>query len=189
MRAGELYPGGDPELNRELDRRQAMLAALNAIPPQRAEERQAALAELLAEVGEGTFIRSPFYCDYGDGIRIGARCFVNFNCTMLDGAPITIGDECLIASGVQLITASHPVDPGPRREAWEQALPVTIGDGVWLGAGAIVCPGASIGENTVVGAGSVVTKDLPAGVVAYGNPARVAREVGDHSRRSPGDQA
>jgi maltose O-acetyltransferase len=178
MRAGEPYPGGDPELNRELDRRQAMLAALNSIPPGRTEDRQSALEELLAEIGEGTFIRSPFYCDYGDGIRIGARTFVNFNCTMLDGAPITVGDECLIASGVQLITASHPIDPGPRRAACEQALPVTIGDGVWLGAGAIVCPGVSIGANTVVGAGSVVTKDLPAGVVAYGNPARVAREIG-----------
>jgi maltose O-acetyltransferase len=182
MRAGELYPGNDPELNRELDRRQAMLAALNAIPPGRAEERQTALEELLAEIGAGTFVRSPFYCDYGDGIRIGARTFVNFNCTMLDGAPIAIGDECLLASGVQLITATHPIDPIPRRAAWEQALPVTIGDGVWLGAGAIVCPGVSVGENTVVGAGSVVTKDLPAGVVAYGNPARVAREIDDRDR-------
>ncbi len=182
MRAGELYPGADPELNRELDRRQAMLAALNAIPPDRADERQSALEDLLAEIGEDTFIRSPFYCDYGDGIRIGARTFVNFNGTMLDGAPITVGDECLIASGVQLITATHPIDPVPRRAAWEQALPIAIGDGVWLGAGAIVCPGVSIGENTVVGAGAIVTKDLPAGVVAYGNPARVAREIGERDR-------
>jgi maltose O-acetyltransferase len=187
MRAGEHYPGDDPELNRQLDRRQTMLAALNAIPPGRADERLAAFRELLAAIGEGTFIRSPFDGDYGDGIRIGARCFVNFNCTMLDGAPIAIGDECLIASGVQLITASHPIDPVPRRAAREQALPIAIGDGVWLGAGAIVCPGVSIGENTVVGAGSVVTKDLPAGVVAYGNPARVARDV--HGRRSSGGQA
>lgn len=177
MRAGELYRGDDPELNRELDQRQAKLAALNAIPHERAEERAAAFEDLLAAVGEGTFIRTPFYCDYGDGISIGARCFVNFNCTMLDGATISIGDDCLLASGAQLITATHPVDPKPRREAWEQALPVTIGDGVWLGAGAIVCPGVSIGENSVIGAGSVVTRDIPAGVVAYGNPARVAREV------------
>lgn len=182
MRAGEPYPGDDPELNRELDRRQAMLAALNAIPPQRADERQAALEGLLAEIGEGTIFRLPLYCDYGDGIRIGARSFVNFNCTMLDGAPITIGEECMIASGVQLITATHPINPTQRRAALEQALPITIGDGVWLGAGAIVCPGVSIGENTVVGAGSVVTKDLPAGVVAYGNPARVAREIGEGDR-------
>lgn len=179
MRAGELYRGDDPELNRELDERQAKLTALNAIPYERAEERAAAFEDLLAEVGAGTFIRTPFYCDYGDGISISARAFVNFNCTMLDGAPISIGDECLLASGVQLITASHPVDPVPRRAAWEQALPITIGDGVWLGAGAIVCPGVSIGENSVIGAGSVVTRDIPSGVVAYGNPARVAREVDD----------
>lgn len=182
MRAGELYPGDDPELNREIDERQAKVAALNAIPYERSEERAAALAELLAEIGEGTFIRPPFYCDYGDGIRIGARTFVNFNCTMLDGAPITVGDECLIASGVQLITATHPIDPIPRRAAWEQALPVAIADGVWLGAGALVCPGVSIGENTIVGAGSVVTRDLPADVVAYGNPARVAREISESDR-------
>jgi len=182
MRAGELFRGDDPELIRELDQRQTMLAAFNALPPERADERQAALKDLLAEIGEETYIRSPFYCDYGDGIRIGSLTFVNFNCTMLDGAPITVGDECLIASGVQLITATHPIDPVPRRKAWEQALPVTIGNGVWLGAGAIVCPGVSIGENTVVGAGSVVTKALPAGVVAYGNPARVAREIGESDR-------
>jgi maltose O-acetyltransferase len=182
MRAGQLYPGDDPELNRELDERQAMVAALNALPYERAAERAAALEELLAAIGEDTIIRPPFFCDYGDGIRIGTRTFINFNCTMLDGAPITIGDECAIASGVQLITATHPIDPVARRAAREQALPVTIGDGVWLGASALVCPGVSIGENTVVGAGSVVTRDLPAGVVAYGNPARVAREIGEGDR-------
>ena len=182
MRTGEPFPGDDPELNRELDERQAMLAALNAIPYDEAEQRAAALAGLLAEIGPGAIVRTPFYCDYGDGIRIGARAFLNFNCTLLDGAPITIGDECLLASGVQLITATHPVDPVPRRAAIEQALPITLADGVWLGAGAIVCPGVTIGENTVVGAGAVVTRDLPAGVVAYGNPARVAREVGERDR-------
>lgn len=177
MRGGELYPGDDPELNLELDERQAMVAALNAIPYERADERAAALRNLLAEVGEGAIVRTPFYCDWGDGIRIGARTFVNVNCTMLDGAPITIGEECLLASGVQLVTATHPVDPVARRGAVEQALPISIADGAWLGAGAIVCPGVTIGENTVVGAGAVVTRDLPPGVVAYGNPARVAREI------------
>lgn len=185
MRAGELYPGDDPELNRELDRRQAMIGALNSIPYEQVDERRAALEELLQGIGEGTFVRTPFYCDYGDGIRIGARTFVNFNCTMLDGGPISVGDECLIASGVQLITATHPIDPLPRRAAWEQALPVTIADGVWLGAGALVCPGVSVGENTVVGAGSVVTRSLPPGVVAVGNPARVIREIGEGDRVEP----
>jgi maltose O-acetyltransferase len=185
MRAGELYRGDDPELNLELDQRQALVAALNAIPHERAESRRDAFAELVAAIGADTFIRTPFYCDYGDGITVGARTFVNFNCTMLDGAPISIGDECLLASGVQLITATHPIDPVARRAAWEQALPIEIGDGAWLGAGALVCPGVSIGENTVVGAGSVVTRSLPAGVVAYGNPARVARPVDERDRRLP----
>jgi len=185
MRAGELYPGDDPELNRELDQRQALVTALNAIPYERGEERAAALENLLAGIGEETFIKMPFYCDYGDGITIGARSFVNFNCAMLDAAPIAIGDEVLIASGVQLITATHPVDPVARRGAWEQALPIAIADGAWLGAGVLVLPGVSIGENTVVGAGSVVTRDLPAGVVAYGNPARVAREIDKRDRVTP----
>lgn len=186
MRAGELYPGDDPELIAELDRRQAMVTALNAIPYVREEERRAALTELLAGIGGETDIRTPFYCDYGDGITIGSRTFINFNCTMLDGAEITIGDEVLIASGVQLITATHPIDPVPRRAAWERALPIAIADGAWLGAGVIVLPGVSIGENTVVGAGALVTKDLPPGVVAYGNPARVVREIGERDRaRTP----
>lgn len=131
MRAGELYPGDDPALNRELDERQALVAALNAIPHERIEERFGALKELLAGIGEGTLIRPPFYCDFGDGIRIGAGTFINFNCIMHDAAPIAVGGECLPASSVQLITATHPVDPVARRAAWEQARPVTIADGVW----------------------------------------------------------
>lgn len=185
MRAGQLYPGDDPELNSELGRRQALVEALNAIPNSRTEERRAALGGLLAAIGEEASIRSPFYCDFGDGIRIGARTFVNFNCTMLDGAPISVGEECLLATGVQLITATHPIDPAARRAAWEQALPVTLGDGVWIGAGALVCPGVSIGDNSIVGAGSVVTRDIPEGVVAYGNPARVGREIDDRDRVEP----
>lgn len=182
MRAGELYPGDDPELNAELDRCQAKIGALNRIPYERRDERRAAFEELLAAIGEGTFIRPPFYCDFGDGIEIGARAFVNSGCTLYDGARITVGDECMLAAGVQLITATHPVDPVARRAAWEQALPVALADGVWLGAGALVCPGVSIGENTVVGAGAVVTRSLPAGVVAYGNPARVIREIDERDR-------
>jgi maltose O-acetyltransferase len=188
MRAGELYPGDDPELIRELDQRQALVTALNAIPNEQGDERRAALGELLAGIGEETFVRAPFYCDYGDGITIGERTFVNFDCTMLDGAAITIGDECLLASGVQLTTATHPIDPEARRAAWERALPITIADGVWLGAGVIVLPGVAIGENTVVGAGAVVTRDLPADVVAYGNPARVAREITSDDRADMSDQ-
>ena len=182
MRAGQLYRGDDSELGRELDERQALVWALNAIPYERHDERRAAVKQLLAAIGDETFIRPPFYCDWGDGIRMGDRCFVNSNCTMLDGASISIGDECLLAAGVQLITATHPIDPTARRAAWERALPITLEDGVWLGAAVLVCPGVTIGENTVVGAGSVVTRDLPGGVIARGNPARIAREIDDRDR-------
>ena len=120
MRAGEPYPGDDPELNRELDERQAVVQALNAIPYERKDERRAGFERLFAAIGEDTFIRPPFYCDFGDGISIGACTFINFNCTMLDGAPITIGDECLLAAGVQLITATHPVAPGPAATLWSR---------------------------------------------------------------------
>jgi maltose O-acetyltransferase len=185
MRAGELYRGDDPELNAELDGRQALVQELNAVPYADTAERTRRLTQLLDHLGEDAIVRSPFYCDWGDGIRIGERTFVNVNCTMLDGASIEIGRECLLASSVQLITATHPVDPGQRREAWELAAPITVGDGVWLGAGAIVCPGVSIGENSVIGAGAVVTRDVPAGVVAFGNPARVQREISAADRIQP----
>ncbi len=181
MRNGELF-GPDPELSAELDRRQLEVQRINAIPGSRAEERRAALEGFFAGFGEGTIIRPPFYCDFGDGITIGARTFINSCCTMLDTAPISVGDECHIAANVQLVAATHPIDPGPRRAGWEYARPVTVCDGVWLGAGVIVLPGVTIGENTVVGAGAVVTRDLPANVVAYGNPARVAREIGPEDR-------
>jgi maltose O-acetyltransferase len=185
MGSGELYPGDDPGLNAELDRRQLIVQQLNAIPVDREDERRALLESALAGFGKGAYIRPPFYFDWGDGITIGPRTFINSNCTMLDCAPITVGAECLIASGVQLVAATHPIDPETRRAALEYAKPVSVADGVWLGAGVIVCPGVSIGENTVVGAGAVVTKDLPAGVIAYGNPARIARAIDAADRMEP----
>ena len=136
---------------------------------------------MLRQVGEGVTVRPPFYCEYG-AVSIGERTFVNVNAVMLDGAPITIGAACQIATGVQLLTATHPIDPEPRRLGWEYAKPITIADNVWLGGGVIVCPGVTIGQDTVVGAGAVVTRDLPAGVVAAGVPARVQREIGDEDR-------
>lgn len=185
MLAGELYPGDHPGVNAELDRRQLVVQQLNAIPADRESERRVLLRSTLGGFGEGAYIRPPFYFDWGDAITIGAGTFINSNCTMLDCAPIILGRECLLASGVQLVAATHPIDPATRRAGWEYARPVTVGDGVWLGAGVVVCPGVEIGENTVVGAGAVVTKDLPAGVVAYGNPARVARSVGAADRVDP----
>ncbi|WP_421742777.1 sugar O-acetyltransferase [Cellulomonas sp.] len=135
------------------------------------------LRELLGSLGEDTWIRPPLYVDYGVHLHVGARTFANFGLVALDVAPIHIGDDVQIGPNVQLLTPIHPVDPEPRRNKLEAAKPITIGNNVWLGGGAIVCPGVTIGDNTVVGAGAVVTKDLPANVVAVGNPARVIKEI------------
>jgi maltose O-acetyltransferase len=181
MLRGELYLANDPELAVDLAQAQELLERYNATPHAAQPERDRLLRELLGEVGEGVVVKPPFRCDYGRYIAIGAGTFVNYGCVMLDVRPIRIGAACQIATSVQLLTATHPVDPEPRREGWEYGKPITIGDNVWLGGGAIVCPGVTIGDDTVVGAGSVVTRDLPAGVVAVGNPAKVLRDI------EPGD--
>ena len=175
MQAGEWYIPDDPELGADTERRTALCAAYNA--ETRGDQQRAILSELLGGFGERACVRAPFYCDYGYNITIGARTFINFNAVLLDAAPITIGADVQIATNVQLLTPTHELDAERRRAGWEKALPVTIGDNVWLGGGVIVCPGVTIGENTVVGAGSVVTRDLPSGVLAVGNPARVVREL------------
>jgi maltose O-acetyltransferase len=177
MLRGELYLV-DGELEADVARAQALLERYNATLHAERELRTRLLRELLGEVGDEVTIRPPFFCDYGSNITIGAGTFVNFDCVMLDVAPIRIGAACQLASRVQLLAATHPVDPEPRRLGWELGEPITIGDNVWLGGGAIVCPGVTIGADTVVGAGAVVTRDLPAGVVALGVPARVVREIG-----------
>jgi len=177
MLRGELYLADDPELVAGRARAQALLERYNATRDVEGEERDRLLRELLAEVGEGVAVMPTFRCDYGSNISIGSRTFVNYDCVMLDVAPIRIGSACQIATRVQLLTATHPVDPEARREGWEYGLPITLGDNVWLGGGVIVCPGVTIGDDTVVGAGAVVTRDLPAGVVAFGTPAAVHREI------------
>lgn len=156
---------------------QALMAAYNATAPDEADRRRALLEQLLGSVGQETELRPPLYVDYGSRITIGDRCFANFGLTALDVAPITIGDDVQIGPNVQLLTPTHPLEPGPRRAKWESAEPITIGDNVWLGGGVIVLPGVTIGADTVVGAGAVVTHDLPAGVLAVGSPARVVRRV------------
>jgi maltose O-acetyltransferase len=182
MQRGELYLASDPELVADLARAQDLLERYNATRDADRDERARLLRELLGEVGEDVTIRPMFRCDYGRYISIGAGTFVNYDCAMLDVAPIRIGAACQLATGVQLLTATHPIDPEPRRLGWEYGEPITLGDNVWLGGGVIVCPGVTIGENTVVGAGAVVTRDLPAGVVAVGSPARVQREIGERDR-------
>ncbi|HEY7345191.1 MAG TPA: sugar O-acetyltransferase [Gaiella sp.] len=182
MLRGELYIADDPEIAAAQARAQELQERYNATRHDEHELRDRLLRELLGDVGEGVVVRPPFYCDYGSHTSIGARTFVNYDCVLLDVAPIRIGAACQLATRVQLLTATHPIDPEPRRLGWESAEPIELGDNVWLGGGAIVCPGVSIGEDTVVGAGAVVTRDLPAGVVAAGVPARVLREIGDRDR-------
>ena len=177
MLAGEHYLADDPEIIEDSDRAQRLTHRLNSLDPTHHDARRLLLLELLGAFGEGSEIRPPLRCDYGYQTTIGARCFVNWGLTLIDVARVRIGDDVQIGPGVQLLTATHPLEPEPRRAKWEAAEPITIGDNVWLGGGVIVCPGVSIGSDTVVGAGAVVTRDLPAGVLAVGSPARVIREL------------
>lgn len=177
MMAGDQYIADDPELDEESHAAQDLMTAYNATRSRQKPLRSALLEQLLGSVGEDTTIRPPLYVDYGTNVTIGARCFANYGLMALDVATISIGDDVQIGPNVQLLTPTHPVEPGPRRDKWEAARPITIGDNVWLGGGTVVCPGVTIGDNTVVGAGSVVVKDLPADVVAVGNPARVIKHL------------
>lgn len=177
MLAGELYNADDPELLADYLRGQQLVERFNATPADQQEARTALLRELLGSLGDKAVIRPRLQVDYGIHITIGPRTFINFDCVFLDCNRITIGAEVQIAPGVHIYTATHPLDPAIRRSNLESAHPVTIEDGVWLGGGAIVCPGVTIGANTVVGAGSVVTRSLPPGVLAMGNPCRIIRKL------------
>lgn len=177
MLAGDLYIADDPESERHA-KRAARLAdeyhrAVLADDP----SAQGLLESVVGTLGDDAYIKPPFYVDYGENIHIGARTFANYNLVALDVATITIGQDCQIGPNVQLLTPTHPVDPLPRRDKLEAAEPIVIGDNVWLGGSVIVCPGVTIGDNSVIGAGAVVTKDIPANVVAVGNPAKVIREI------------
>ena len=133
--------------------------------------------------GKDTFIDTPFRCDYGKHITVGKRFYANSYCTIIDVAPVTIGDNVLLGPNVQIITAGHPIHPDSRNSKYEYGIPITIGDNVWIGAGAIILPGVNIGSNTVIGAGAVVTKDIPDGVVAAGNPCRIIKEITEEDKK------
>lgn len=132
---------------------------------------------------DGAWVNPPFYCDYGFNIEVGSNFFANYNCTMLDVAKITIGDNCFMASNVAIYTAGHPIHPDSRDSMYEYGIPITIGDNVWIGGNTVICPGVTIGSNCVIGAGSVVTKDIPDWTVAAGNPCRVIRKITDEDKR------
>lgn len=177
MLAGDLYIADDPQLAVESRRAATLLHRFNTGDPSDPDARRAVLRELLGSLGEGAEIRPPMQCDYGYQIHIGARTFINYGAVLLDVATITIGEDVQVGPNVQFLTPTHPLEPEPRRAKWEAARPIVIGDNVWLGGGVIVLPGVSIGANTVVGAGAVVTRNLPANVLAVGNPARVIRQL------------
>ncbi|MFJ8582951.1 sugar O-acetyltransferase [Micromonospora sp. NPDC093277] len=179
MLAGDLYRGADPELDAAMRQAMVLTKAFNDSDPRDPAGRRALLEQLLGSVGAEVEIRPPLQVDYGRHIRVGARTFINYGLTALDVAQIHIGEDVLMGPNVQLLTPTHPIDPEPRRAKWEAALPITIGNNVWIGGMAVICPGVTIGDNSVIGAGAVVTKDIPADVVAVGNPARVIRSVHD----------
>jgi maltose O-acetyltransferase len=173
MLAGELYDAGAPEIQAELAATHRWLVRYNAALDMPPSERHELLVERLAAVGDGAVIRPPFHCDYGFNIRLGAGAFLNFNCVILDVVEVTIGERTQIGPGVQILTADHPRDPAERASGREFGRPVHIGCNVWIGGGAIILPGVFVGDDALIGAGSVVTRDVPAGATAFGNPARV----------------
>lgn len=176
MLAGDLYIADDPQIFAAAQRAHTLMHQFNHTDPTD-PARRAILNQLIPNLHPTAEIRAPLYVDYGTNITVGPGTFLNFGCVLLDVAPITIGADVQIATNVQLLTPTHPLDAAQRRAKWEAAKPITLGDNVWLGGGVIVLPGVTIGENTVVGAGAVVTKDLPPNVLAVGNPARIIREL------------
>ncbi|MEA3213142.1 MAG: maltose O-acetyltransferase [Chthoniobacter sp.] len=176
MLVGELYDPLDLQLCKERDRCRDLCSALNATREDQKEERQRILAELFGKETDA-WIQPPFFCDYGTNIVVGTKVFFNFNCVVLDVMPVIIGSNVLFGPSVQIYTATHPIGAVERRKWLESAKAITIGSDVWVGGGAIVCPGVTIGDRSVIGAGSVVTRDIPSDVFAAGNPARVIRAL------------
>lgn len=186
MLAGELYDPLDPELAAARERARELCLAINATREREQEERRRLLRALLAAGGDTAWVQPPFFCDYGANIELGARVFFNFNCVVLDVCRVRIGDHTLFGPAVQILTAMHPFDAALRRTQ-EYGKPVTIGADVWVGGGAIICPGVTIGSRTIIGAGSVVTRDVPDDVFAAGNPCRVIRAIAPgEDRARPG---
>ena len=172
----------DGEVMEEMKRARRLTQELNTADRSDYENLARIVKELLGK-SEGAFINPPFYCDYGTHIEVGKNFFANYNCTILDVAKVVIGDNCQMAPNVAIYTAGHPVHPAIRNTAYEYGIEVTIGDNVWIGGNTVICPGVHIGSNTVIGAGSVVTKDIPDWAVAAGNPCRVIRKITEGDRK------
>jgi maltose O-acetyltransferase len=177
MLAGYLYDPRDPQLAAERRRARLLLKQLNDSADDQPDLRRRLLRQLLPDAGQNLWIEPPFFCDYGSNITLGDDVYFNFNCVLLDVAPIRIGSRVLVGPCVQIYTATHPMSADERAKGLEFAKPIEIGDDVWIGGGAILCPGVRIGPRAVIGAGSVVTKDIPQAVFAAGNPARIIRQL------------
>jgi maltose O-acetyltransferase len=178
MLAGELYDPMDADLTAGRERARDLCQALNATREAQRDERRGILRELFGAGGDTVWMQPPFFCDYGGNILLGERVFFNFNCVVLDVCPVRIGAFCLFGPAVQIYTPMHPTDAAHRRRQ-EFGKPVDIGDDVWVGGGALILPGVRIGARAIIGAGSVVTRDVPGGVFAAGNPCRVVRPLAD----------
>ena len=178
MLAGELYDALDPDLVAARNRARDLCQDLNASREGDTELRRSILREMFGSGGDTVWMQPPFFCDYGSNIFLGERVFFNFNCVVLDVCKVTIGDFTLFGPAVQIYTPMHPMDAALRR-LQEFGKPIEIGSNVWVGGGAIICPGVKIGSKSVIGAGSVVTRDIPPGVFAAGNPCRVIREIAE----------
>lgn len=184
MHTGELYLPGDPEITKEQVKRLDRLYDYNMTRPTEEMKRQELLKEMLAEVGEGCYIEPPFHSNFGGRhVHFGKFVYANFNLTMVDDTHIYVGDYTMFGPNVIVATAGHPILPELREKQYQFNMPIHIGKRCWIGAGAVILPGVTIGDDTVIGAGSVVTKDIPANVVAVGNPCRVMREIGTHDRK------
>lgn len=177
MMNAENYIAWDPELIKDREKARRLTRLFNTSTEKEEGYRKKILKELFGATGETITIEPSFRCDYGYNIFVGEGFFANFNCVILDVCKVTIGDNCLLAPGVHIYTAAHPLDPVERNSGIEFGKPVTIGDNVWIGGGSIINPGVTIGNNVVVASGAVVTKDVPDSVVVGGNPARIIKKI------------
>lgn len=183
MHSGVLYQCSDPALLQEQAQLAALLYEFNHMPPTQPERRSELLQKMFAEFGEGSYIEPPFHANWGGKhVHFGKHVYANFNLTVVDDTHVYVGDYTQFGPNVVLTVAGHPIDPALRQEGYQYNFPIHIGRNCWIGAGVCILPGVTIGDNTVIGAGSVVTKDIPSGVVAVGNPCRVLRAVGTHDR-------
>lgn len=183
MLSGMLYYAGDKALSEERFRAKHLTYLYNTCDPTDFEKRGSIMKELIGEQAEHVWIEAPFYCDYGTHIELGENFYSNVNCVILDVANVKIGDDVMFGPNVGIYTAGHPVHPETRCSGWEYGQEIVIGNRVWLGAGVSVMPGVTIGDDSVIGAGSVVTKDIPSGVIAAGNPAKVIRKITEEDKK------